>query len=438
MLRDHFCSSPWFHVRINPNGDYVPCRWDYSLKKSGRNIQDTGLLEYINSEEMCELRNSLLEGKEVFTYQSCHYEDRQNKVSGRQRQLLKSAIDIGNFDKTFCSSPHYEMFKHSYEHRGKTNKLPVDLQIDLGNTCNSACIMCHPMFSSRLQDEYVKLNGIEPNLFFVPAQSQNWADNPVLLEKFINDLEKIPDLKYLHFLGGETLYLKSFYSICEKLIERGIAKNVSIGTTTNGTVYTPKLEKILTEFKHVHLGLSVESMQNVNDYVRWPSKISDVRSNMQNFLSLRDRYNIQISLRITPTIFTVYHLDTIFKYMIENNVIAESCNILQDPRSLRVELLPDDLRQTVLEKINKVINQYNLVDPYQPIVNRRRDDLIQPVISQIVFEYRNFLESYQTPATATADREELVKFIRAFEKLRGNSILDYLPEYEKFLRIHGY
>jgi hypothetical protein len=159
---------------------------------------------------------------------------------------------------------------------------------------------------------------------------------------------------------------------------------------------------------------------------------------MQKFLSLRDKYNIQVSLRITPTIFTVYHLDTIFKYMIENNVIAESCNILQDPRSLRVELLPDDLRHAVLEKINKVINQYNLIDPCQSIVNRRRDDLIGPVISQVVIEYRNFLESYQTPATATADREELVKFIRAFEKLRGNSILDYLPEYEKFLRSHGY
>lgn len=438
MLKDTFCSSPWFHIRINPAGNYIPCRWDFSLTTTNHNIKNTTLSEYLNSDVMRSLRSDLLNGKDPSTCQSCRNEDQHDKVSGRQRQLLKSAISLDNFEKSLCASPHWDQFEYSSENQGYTNNLPVDLQIDLGNTCNSSCIMCYPIYSSRLITDYKKLHKIEPQLFYNPEVIVNWTDDPALVDKFVNELENIPTIEYIHFLGGETLYLKSFYSICNKLIEKGIAKNVSIGTTTNCTIYTPELEHIIKNFKHVHLGLSVEAIHPVNDYVRWPSQVDSVVDVMKRFISLREHTDLHLSLRITPSILTISHIDTLFDFMIENSIIAESCNLLQDPSCLRIELLPKDLVDIVLDKINKIIKTYDLSRPTQSLVNRRNDTIKNSVIADIIFEYKHLLEIMQEPKDVEEERHKLIKFIKAFESLRNNSILDYLPEYENFLRRYGY
>ena len=328
MLKDTFCSSPWFHLRINHAGYYLPCRWGPASQPSDHHISNTSLTEYMNSDIMKSIRLDLLSGKSVDICNACYYEDRHDKVSGRQRQLLKSAVSVINFDKTMSASPHWDMFTFTNEHQGQTTQTPVDLQIDIGNTCNSACIMCNPPSSSRLAVDYEKLINIEPKLFKQYEKFKNWSDDENLIEKFVNELAEIPNIRYIHFLGGETLYLKSFYIICNRLIERGLSKNISIGTTTNATVYTPELEHVIKNFKHVHLGISIETVTPLNDYIRWPSEIDQVLANIDKFIELKKQADLQLSLRITPNIFSIYHIDSMFEYMIKNKIIAESCNIL--------------------------------------------------------------------------------------------------------------
>lgn len=438
MLKDIFCSSPWFHIRINPAGNYLPCRWDFSFNKSSHNISNTSLTEYINSDIMRSLRLDLLNGKDTSTCRSCRYEDQQDKVSGRRRQLLKSAISVDNFEKTLCASPHWSQFEYSLNNQGYTKNLPIDLQIDLGNTCNSACIMCTPMYSSKLYSEYEKLQKLESRLFNLPNKIINWTDDSMLVDKFVQEICDIPNVKYIHFLGGETLYLKSFYQICNRLIEHGVAKNISLGTTTNCTVSNAELEFIIENFKHVHLGLSIESIHPVNDYIRWPSKIDEILNNINKFILLREQTGLHLSLRITPNIFSIYHIDTIFEFMIKNSMTAESCNILQEPSCLRLELLPKEIIEKILTKINNLIDKHGLIPNTQTTINRRREDLINPVIADIIFEYKHLLATYQAPENIEDDRYNLIKFIKAFESLHNNKILDYLPEYEEFLRSYGY
>jgi hypothetical protein len=392
----------------------------------------------MNSHDMQVIRTDLLSGQSLDICKSCHYEDQHNKVSGRRRQLLKSAIDVENFNKTVCASPHWEMFAYSNSHQGYTNQQPVDLQIDIGNNCNSACIMCKPLHSSRLVQDYKKLYKIEPDLFANPVKFQNWTDDSTLVEKFVEEIKQIPNLQYIHFLGGETLYLKSFYTICNRLIEHGISKNIILGTTTNATVYTSELEHVIKNFKQVHLGISIEAVTPLNDYIRWPSTIDQVLNNINKFIELKSHANLQLSLRITPNVFSIYHISKLFDYMIKNKITAESCNILHDPSCLRIELIPDDLKQEIIASIDQIIIKYKLIEVDKTIINRRREDLIDPVITSIIFEYKKFLQTYQPPNDIDEERGNLIKFIKAFEALRNNSILTYLPEYEKFLRTYGY
>jgi hypothetical protein len=297
--------------------------------------------------------------------------------------------------------------------------------------------MCNPPSSSRLTVDYDKLINIEPQLFKQYEKFKNWTDDDTLVEKFINELAEIPNIRYIHFLGGETLYLKSFYTICNRLIERGLSKNIAIGTTTNATVYTPELEYVIRNFKHVHLGLSIETVTSLNDYIRWPSEIDQVLSNIDKFIALKKQADLQLSLRITPNVLSIFHIDSMFEYMIKNKIIAESCNILYNPSCLRMELLPNSLRKQIQAKIQRVIDEFNIKETDQ-IINRRREDLVDPVIARVIYEYKNFIDSYQAPNDVEQERYNLVKFIKAFEQLRNNSILTYLPEYEEFLRAYGY
>lgn len=438
MLKDSFCSSPWHHLKITYNGDYKPCRWgkDSSQLTQTDNVSNSTIMQYYNSDEMKQLRMQFLNGNKPDLCKVCYYEESSGKLNGRLKQLNKSGVLLDQFDLSLRSSPHYQNFLYSIEHQGQADYNPVDLQIDLGNTCNSACIMCNPVASSKLQADYKKLELIEPTLFKSSTLYAPWTRNPALVDKFVKEVSELPNLKYIHFLGGETLYEESFYLICEKLIEAGIAENITIGTTTNGTIFNSRLEKIIKSFKEFHLGLSIESVTELNDYIRYPSNIKDVLDVFSKFYELRSHSNLHLELRITPNIFTIYEFDQLVEYMLENNVMAESCNILYKPSVLRMELLPDDLRQEAISKLEALCNKHNFLK--SNIVNIRNNDYVRQVISDATLDYLNFLKSYTVPDDVEDQRKSLVKFLKAFESLRKNKIVDYAPNYEKFLRHYGY
>lgn len=436
MFKQSFCSSPWIHLRIQYDGFFKECRWANSSGKL-YNFKDTSIMEYYNSKQMTTLRKQMLNGEKPEICSKCYYEDSFNKISGRQRQLVKSGIQKDQIELSLRSSPHFELLEFSQNNNGLSKYYPVDLQIDLGNICNSACIMCEPAASSKLTNDYIKLHKIEPSIFKDTAKYKSWTQDPILLEKFVNEIATIPNLKYVHFLGGETLYDPAFYKICERLIESGISKDIIVGTTTNGTLYDSRIESLITKFKEFHLGISIETVSELNDYIRYPSSVTTVIDNTKKFLNLRTTNpGLYISLRITPNIFSIFEFDQMIEFMIENNVIAESCNILNNPPMLKMELMPDDIRQETIKKFKAVIKKYNLTE--HNIINVRVSSSISKVIGDVALEYLSFLEKYTVPDDAEDLRFKLVKFLKSFESLRNNSIINYAPRYSEFLRSYGY
>jgi MoaA/NifB/PqqE/SkfB family radical SAM enzyme len=393
-------------------------------------------MDFYNSEDMCQLRLEFLAGNKPNGCQACYYQESFGKLNGRKRQLIKSGVTTDDFDLKMRASPHYKHFEYSANNDGQADYMPVDLQIDLGNVCNSACIMCRPDQSSRLAIDYHKLNEINPTLFAKPAHYRSWTHDEEVLDRVVNEMAELTNLRYIHFLGGETLYDPAFYKICDRLIAAGIADKIIVGTTTNGTVFNNKIQEYIHQFREFHLGISIETVTPLNDYIRWPSKISDVLHNIDQFDRLRTDKKLYISLRITPNVFTISHLDSIARFMIEKNIAAESCNILHRPAMLRMELMPEEIRTGIISKLKSIIVEHQLTQIEQ--INSRQQTGIHQAISNTIFEYLNFLLSYEVPKDAFKHRCDLVNFIKAFEKIRENSILDYVPEYRKFLRHHGY
>ncbi len=416
-------------MKITSSGDYEFCRWQSQSGGSGpgASIFNTDPWEYF-THSMAGIRQDMLQGNRINFCSDCYEMERHQKISGRQRQLLKTGITLDHFDASVKSSTFYNEFLTSNDSQGQTNQRPVDWQIDLGNYCNGACIFCDPASSSKLASEYFKLNLINQ------MPPRNWTDDPSAVDRFVKCLVQTSNLRYLHFIGGETLITPAFKIILSRLIAAGISSSVSIGFTTNLMTWDPEINELLIQFKEVNLGVSVECLHPANDYARWPSQITTVQLLLDQWVALGKKHNWLTSIRITPTLLSIPHLLSIYQYAWNHHLGVESCNFLTDPAVLRMSVLPKHLRQKYADQISNWIAEQNIDIP-NAIVNVRDPNLSQQTIIQDAASYVNYLRNAPDESSVAP---ALVEFLKIREASRGNSILEYLPEYEQFLRAAGY
>ena len=427
-FKKNFCPSPWFHAKINNSGNYEYCRW--AVKRKHQSLLDIRTQTPIQwfQHGMSSIRQSILDGKELPGCSECQLVESHGKVSGRQRQLLKIGVGPKNFKNSLMSSHWIPAFNYSKDHSGDTTQMVQDWQIDLGNFCNSACLFCSPHSSSKLAAEFKKIgfiNKMPPNA---------WCDDPVLLKSFLETLEQTPRLAYLHFIGGETLITPAFRTILQALVDSGLAQQTSIGFTTNLTIWDDRITQLLEKFKQVNLGMSIECLHPVNDYVRYGSKIAEVTKLMHSWINLARQRNWLMQLRITPTILSIWHLNTIYEFAMQQEIAVESCNFLNDPAFMRPSVLPMSWRHRVIDKLQSWID-HQVLQSDTKVINTRNPDFAQQQIVQDAISYVKYLSSEPDESYRLSD---LVSYLQTMEKNRKNCVLHYLPEYEELLRSAGY
>ena len=418
-------------MRINNSGSYESCRWQNKTVETRvnfkHNIRNQTPLDYFQT-TMSDLRQQLLEGQAPDICRNCYNMEQHGKVSGRMRQLLKSGIQTSWFEKTLAGSPLRADLDYTNQHQGHTTCTVSDWQIDLGNYCNSACVFCSPESSSRLATEFLQLNMIDQ----IPPAS--WCDNPVLIEKFIQDLQASDQLHYLHFIGGETLITPGFEKILTALIDCGLAKQITVGFTTNLTVWRDNIVDLLAQFRNVNLGMSIETMTALNDYVRWPSQIDKVNDLLTRWTKTAKKHNWLVQLRITPTCLTLHELHTVYEYAWQHNIAVESCNFVDCPEFMRISVLPPEQRDDTRQKLSNWINERATLNP-DTVINTRDPNRAHDQILQDARSYLNHLDQVPDESDRLPD---LVSYLKRLESSRGNSILTYLPEYETLFRSAGY
>jgi hypothetical protein len=409
-------------MRINNAGHYEYCRWaNKDNRFHGENIHTIAPIEFFQK-SMTPIRTAMQQGQAVSGCAECYEMEQHHKVSGRERQLLKIGVRTDQFAKTMASSPWLSEFASD-----KFSQSPQDWQIDLGNYCNGACVFCNPSSSSRLATEWKKIG-------IASAESKpNWADDPELVAKLVSTLEQSPNIQYIHFIGGETLITPAFRTILQALIQSGLNHTATIGFTTNLITWDNDVVELLTQFKGINLGMSVESFTPINDYVRWPASMPVVQDKLNRWLELAKKHNWFVQFRITPTVLSVQDLLSIHDYAWQHRIAVESCNFLTSPSFMKSSVLPMQYRQPIIDRMQSWIDEHGKNSNI--VVNTRNPDFAQDQIVQDLESYVNYLrnapdESHRLP--------ELVDYLKRLENNRGNSILTYLPEYEELFRTAGY
>jgi hypothetical protein len=124
---------------------------------------------------------------------------------------------------------------------------------------------------------------------------------------------------------------------------------------------------------------------------------------------------------------------SIYDYAWNRGICVESCNFLNEPAVMRPSVLPLNYRLAIVSSMRTWLDQHPVSG--DTVINIRDPNVSQLQNHQDLQSYVNYLENMPDES----DRlPALTTFLKQLEASRGNSILNYLPEYEELFRSAGY
>ena len=326
-----YCPVPWTEVHINADGTYHTCGaqpnrvsgTEFGLK---HNVHSMSIKEWMQSQFQQQNRINKLNDCADDLCQMCYREEELDKSSKRKRELDKYPVIPIEFQ-----SP-------------QDAGLPVSYHISLGNECNLSCRTCSPVFSSGVAAEQKRMN------IWSGAIKLNWTEDSAAWDMVISTMSSTNNLQAVHIIGGEPLLNDRFERMVDALIAANLT-DIYLGFTTNGTVFNQKLLEKLNVFRHVDIGISIETADKLNDFTRTGSNTKETLRNIQLFLKHRKQEHVYVTIRTVPSALTVHSITGLFNWCIEHQVDVMS-NILSYPEHLRINNLPEPIK-------NRLLNQFS-------------------------------------------------------------------------------
>lgn len=336
-----FCTVPWFEVHINADGSYHTCGMQHNwisgtdLAKE-YNVQVLNIADWMSSKFMYTDRYNKLAGIKDLHCNSCYATECGGGSSKRVRENLKSKIH--NRKKVFPLT-----FAHSPDRVVLTNPTLSTVNIrsfhlSLGNECNLYCRTCDPSYSSRIAF-MEKANPVR----------LNWTDNNQAWDHVVDSIVSAPDLQFVHIIGGEPMLTPRFEELIDALIAAG-KTDTYFGFCTNGTIYREELFAKLQQFRHVDVGISMESTTILNDFIRAGSSTQDVIANIKKIQKFQAE-NYYVTLRPVISALSVHTYDQTLQWALDNNLGILS-NTLDQPGNMQVHQLPSDVKTRLINKFS--------------------------------------------------------------------------------------
>jgi organic radical activating enzyme len=386
--------------------------------------------DWHNSEPMKKARMMMSVDQPIKECYACHYQEEYSDTSRRCKSNQKSIIFTKqNFNESYLQSPNYDVFEHSFQNAGKTNTMPVDLHIDLGNYCNLACKFCRPEASSKIAAQYAKWGELTDRSLL----GVDWTRDSNVWNNFVKQLFNIPNLQNIHFMGGETLITPKF----EELIDTFILNerfDVCVSFVTNGTIFNEDLLSKLSKFKRVGIEISIETLTDHNEYIRQGTSNDVVIGNINKYIKLSTvNESINVVIRPAVSLLSVGYYHTLLKFCLDTKIIVKSNNVT-DPLYLNIRILPKEIRQKYKQ---------NYLDLKERIVV---DEIILDYNESDSHNYKFVILSEIDKCLTLLDQDDvnhdlfpdLVESLTKWDKVYKFNANDLYPEFSAILNEHGY
>lgn len=419
-----FCNVPWYDLHIYWDGSFgICCSEDHKLYPESSheyNIARMSIRDWYNSEPVRKFRTDIQRSRQLSPCKGCYLEELHGGHSRRLKEIQKSAIFTQAFQDSFEQSPSYKHFEYSLDTDGRTDTMPIDLHVNLGNFCNLACKMCSHEASSTIASHEVKWGIVESKKYL----GVDWTRDTAVWDSFKQQLLDISGLKNIHFMGGETLLTDRV----EDLVDTMIAHkrfNLCFSFVTNGTVFKPALLDKLKKFNRVGIEISIEATTAHNTYQRQGTDTAEVLANIQRYQEWCNNSSITVTLRPAPSLLTIGYYHTLLEYALEQKLLVKS-NLCYNPTFLYAINLPTDVKRqyakaytTLLDRMSdiEVTTDFNASDP-----NNYAMAIKQEVIMSLG------LLSSQQPVDAEAQLSAMVEHCRKWDKVYHLDARKLYPE----------
>tara|TARA_A100001391_G_scaffold106317_1_gene71215 strand:+ start:43769 stop:44917 length:1149 start_codon:yes stop_codon:yes gene_type:complete len=235
LLDKNFCVIPWTGFELEPNGHVRNCI--ISKDKIG-NIYRNNIQDILQSNT--KIKEEMLNGKYPSSCDGCFLQEKHRakdfeSISSR----LYYAKEIGpSISTTLFDSKNNFDLKH------------VDLR--WSNACNQACVYCHPDYSSKWATELNKK---------IPHDQEQIQQ----VKEYV--FKNVKNLKNVYLAGGEPMLMKPNQEFLELLYKEN--PNVNLRINTNLSKTNTRIFEQLCKFENVHWTVSIETIEEEYEYVRY-------------------------------------------------------------------------------------------------------------------------------------------------------------------------
>lgn len=341
LTNPYFCPMPWTGLMYN---------FDGTVKNCIRSSEPIGDIKQTPIEQIVlDTKNSLnqqliTQAKPVSGCQPCYHLER-----GKTGHNIIS-------DRIFYMRELKRIPPETYQTEN------FDLQtIDVRwtNLCNFACVYCGPHYSSRWANE------LNAEITTPTAEQHQQFKHYVL--------EQAPKLKHVYLAGGEPLLMKENLELLDKL-----DPEVNIRVNTNLSKTDTQVFERICKFKNVHWTVSVESMNQEFEYIRYGGNWQDFQNNLNHIQGLEHR----ITFNMIWFVLNPFSIFDCIDWLLNKGFHANSfvAGALLSPEYLNIRHLPDSVLQLLQNELQTRIDQhpgYLLEDSYQNMLHYIRQPFEQ-------------------------------------------------------------
>jgi hypothetical protein len=267
-----------------------------------------------NSTYMRNVRRQMLNGEQPSSCVKCYKEEAAGHNSKRmwETEYWSRRVNIDNLIVNTADD-------------GSVPPQLAYIDLRFGTKCQLACVMCSPHDSSGWIKDYkaifpsVKNESLKETMQWenkgsYNGSSYNWhKQNPTFWKQFY---EQIPNMQQIYFAGGESLIIEEHYEILEECIRQGYAKDLELRYNSNGVEWRDDLFDLWKEFKLVRFHYSVDSIHEMNEYIRYPSDWKRTEE-VFHILDRETSDNVEITIACAVQALNVYYLPDFIRWKLE-------------------------------------------------------------------------------------------------------------------------
>ena len=336
LTNPHFCPMPWTGLMYNSDGKVKNCiRSDEKTGLLG-NIKDTPIEEILLGSKNVSKQQNILINKPALGCHTCY-----------DLEHGKKGFDIIS-DRVFYIREFKKVPLDTYQ----VNNFDLQtIDVRWTNLCNFACVYCSAEFSSKWADE---LN-VQTE---TPSEEQRSNFKEYIYRHAKN-------LKHVYLAGGEPLLMKENLQLLQEL-----NPDVNLRINTNLSKVDTGVFNAVCKFKNVHWTVSVETVEEEFEYIRFGGRWLDFLDNLNTIRKLDHKisFNMLWFLLNYDTVFDC--VDYLKDLGFHNNSFI--IGALLSPEYLNIRHLPQNMLNLLKTKLESKISEhpgYLLEDSYRNMLH---------------------------------------------------------------------